>query len=79
MQHQPKYNFRSAERAVPIFGVSRSPVTGTWSAFNEQTLTVLSEHRTEEQAHAACRRYEVAAYRRLIASNNLSDLAYRAI
>jgi hypothetical protein len=79
MWHQPKYRDRSAERAVHTFGVSLSPTTGRWSSFNEETSTILSEHLTEAQAHAACRRYEVAAYRRLSARSPLSDLAHRAV
>ena len=79
MRYRLKYRYHSVEKTIPIFGVSLSAATGTWSAFNEETLTILSKHRTEAQAHAACRRYEVTAYRRLIACDHLSDLAYRAI
>ncbi len=70
---------RSLQQIVPIFGVSFNPIAGTWFAFNEGTLTNLSEHKAEAQAHAACRRYEVAAFRRLIADIPLADLAHRAI
>ena len=70
---------RALQRTVPIFGVSFNPVADTWFAFNEGTLTNLSEHKAEAQAHAACRRYEVAAFRRLIADIPLADLEHRAI
>jgi hypothetical protein len=43
-----------------IFGVAFNPVTSKWSSFRETTLEVLSEHRSESEAHAACRRYEAA-------------------
>jgi hypothetical protein len=79
MRLRAKHRKYSLQQTVPIFGVSLNPVTGTWFAFNEVTLTDLSEHKTEAQAHAACRRYEAAAFRRLIASTPLADLAHRAI
>ncbi len=79
MRHQTKYSDHSVERTLPIFGVSLNPVTGTWSTFNEETLTVLSEHRSAAQAHGACRRYEERAYRRMIAGGLLSGLARRSI
>jgi hypothetical protein len=38
----------------------------------------LSEHRSEAEAHAACRRYEAALWRRMNA-HSLADLAHRAV
>ena len=67
-----------AQRTPFIFGVSFNPVTTKWLAFSEDTMSTLSEHKTEEGAHAACRRYEEAAWRRLLA-RPLADLAHRAI
>ena len=67
-----------ARYAGHIFGVAFNPAEGTWVAFNEDTLTKLSEHGTESGAHAACRRYEMAALRRELRTP-LVDLAYRAI
>ena len=51
-----------------------NPITSKWSSFCEGILTlkVLSEHRTEAAAHAACRRYESAFWRRM----NARPLAY---
>ena len=48
-----------------IFGVAFNPVNSTWSSFCENTLKVLSEHKSEAEAHAACRRYEAALLRRM--------------
>jgi hypothetical protein len=42
------------------------------------TSKVLPEHTTESEAHAACRRYEAALWRRTSA-RPLTYLAYRAI
>ena len=58
----------SSMEELPIFGISFDPVAGTWAAFNQDTRTVLSAHKSEAQAHAACRRYEDAAFRRLLSS-----------
>jgi len=66
-----------SKNACQIFGVMFKPATETWSAFNYDTLTALSEHRTESEAHAACRRYEAAALRRR--KDVLTGLSYRAI
>ena len=79
MRSRIKYRGHSLRRTVPIFGVSFNAITSTWVAFNEVTLTDLSGHKTELQAHAACRRYEAAAFRRRIANTPLADLAHRAI
>ena len=70
--------YRSAKRTLSIFGISFNPVTGKWSAFPEDTRVTLSEHSTEDRAHAACRRYEAEALRRLRA-RPLADLFHRCI
>jgi hypothetical protein len=41
---------------MSIFGTAFDASTG-WIAFNEETLTSLSEHDTEADALDACRRY----------------------
>ena len=70
---------RSAIRSrCYIFGVAFNPGTSKWASFREEPLKVLSEHRTEVEAHAACRRYENALWRRMNA-RPLTDLAHRAI
>jgi hypothetical protein len=61
-----------------IFGVAFNPGTSKWASFREEPLRVLSEHRTEAEAHAARRRYENAHWRRMNA-RPLADLAHRAI
>jgi len=38
-------------------GAAFDVFTGRWIAFNEETLTALSEHDTEAGALEACRRY----------------------
>ena len=70
--------YRSTKRTLSIFGISFNPMTGKWSAFSEDTKAILSEHTTEVGAHAACRRYEAAALRRLTA-HPLADLCHRSI
>ena len=42
---------------MSIFGAALEASTGRWIAFNEETLTSLSEHDTEAEALDACRRY----------------------
>jgi ribosomal protein L16/L10AE len=42
---------------MSIFGAAFDNSTGQWIAFNEETLTSLSEHDTEAEALEACRRY----------------------
>jgi hypothetical protein len=81
-QHRVR-RYRSTEQALAIqalaiFGISFNPMTGKWSAFSEDTKVTLSEHTTEHGAHAACRRYEAAALRRLKA-RPLADLSHRSI
>jgi hypothetical protein len=66
------------ESTNPIFGVAFNSTTSKWSSFREDTSKVLSEHRTESEAHAACRRYEDALRRRMNAWP-LAYLAHRAI
>ena len=48
----------------PIFGVAFNSVTSKWCSFHEDMCKVLSEHSTESEAHAACRRYVAAHFRR---------------
>jgi hypothetical protein len=78
MPHHRVHRYPSTERTLSIFGISFSPVTGKWSTFSEDTKIILSEHTTEDGAHAACRRYEAAAWRRLTA-RPLADLTHRSI
>jgi hypothetical protein len=78
MPHHTVRRYQPTERTLWIFGISFNPVTGKWSAFSDDTKVILSEHMTEDGAHAACRRYEAAAWRRLTASP-LADLAHRSI
>jgi hypothetical protein len=68
----------SIKPTAVIFGVAFNPNTSTWSSFCENTLKVLSEHRSEAEAHAACRRYEAALWRRLNAVP-MADLAHHVI
>ena len=42
---------------MSIFGAALDDSTGRWIAFDEETLTSLSEHDTEANALDACRRY----------------------
>jgi hypothetical protein len=70
--------YRSTERTLSIFGIAFNPVTRKWSTFSEDTKVILSKHMTEDRAHAACRRYEAAALRRLTACS-LADLVHRSI
>jgi hypothetical protein len=42
---------------MSIFGTAFDASTGRWIAFNEETLTSLSEHDTKADALDACRRY----------------------
>jgi hypothetical protein len=42
---------------MSIFGAALDASTGRWIAFNEETLTSLSDHDTEHDALEACRRY----------------------
>jgi hypothetical protein len=44
-------------RDMSIFETSFDASTGRWIAFNEETLTSLSEHDTKADALNACRRY----------------------
>jgi hypothetical protein len=41
---------------MSIFGGAFDISAGQWIAFNEETLTSLSEHDTEAEALKACRR-----------------------
>jgi hypothetical protein len=61
-----------------VFGVAFDPINSTWLSFCENTLKMLSEHKSEAEAHAACRRYEAALWRRTNA-RPLTYLTYRAI
>jgi ribosomal protein L16/L10AE len=42
---------------MSIFGTTFDVSKDCWIAFNEDTLTALSEHETEAEALEACRRY----------------------
>ena len=78
MQHRRLQRHHSSTANSPIFGVAFNPVTSKWTAFRETTLEVLSERGSESGAHAACRRYEAALWRRMNARPR-ADLAHRAI
>ncbi len=60
---------------MSIFGTAFDASTGRWIAFNEDTLTSLSEHDTQAEALEACRRYTECELRR---SNILHYLALHA-
>jgi hypothetical protein len=49
---------------MSIFGAAFDISTDRWVAFNESTLTSLSEHDTEADAMDACRRYTEREIRR---------------
>ena len=49
---------------MPIFGAAFDISTDRWVAFNEDSLTSLSEHDTEAEALDACRRYTERERRR---------------
>ena len=78
MQHRRLQRHHRSRANSAIFGVAFNPVTSKWSAFRETTLEVSSEHGSESEAHAACRRYEAAFWPRMNA-RPLADLAHRAI
>ena len=77
MRYRGSQKRHSIKSTAVIFGVAFNPNTSTWSSFCENTLKVLSEHRSEADAHAACRRYEAALWRRLTVP--IADLAHRSI
>ena len=60
---------------MSIFGAALDASTGHWIAFNEETLTSLSEHDTEADALDACRRYFEREMRR---ANIVHHLTRRA-
>jgi hypothetical protein len=49
---------------MSIYGAAFDVSTDRWVAFNEDTLTSLSEHDTEAEALDACRRYTEREMRR---------------
>ena len=49
---------------MSIFGAAYDVSADRWVAFNEDTLTSLSEHDTEAEALDACRRYTEREIRR---------------
>jgi ribosomal protein L16/L10AE len=61
---------------MSIFGAAFDVSTDRWVAFNEYTLTALSEHYTEAEALDACRRYTEREMRR---GNILHYLSLHAI
>ena len=48
---------RQGSKAMSIFGAAFDVSRDRWIAFNEETLTSLSEHETEAEALEACRVY----------------------
>jgi hypothetical protein len=50
---------------MSIFGTAFDVSRDRWIAFNEDTLTSLSEHETEAEALDACRRYLEREIRRM--------------
>ena len=42
---------------MSVFGAAFDVSSHRWIAFNEETLTSLSEHKTKAEALEACRRY----------------------
>ena len=65
-----------ANRAMSIFGAAYDVSADRWVAFNEDTLTSLSEHDTEAEALDACRRYTEREMRR---GDVLHHLSFHAI
>ncbi len=63
---------------MSMFAAVFDLVSGRWVVVNEETLSALSEHETEEQARAACRRYTEREKRRR-AINPFLHLSARAI
>lgn len=61
---------------MSIFGAAFDMSRDRWIAFNEDTLTSLSEHETEAEALEACRRYLEREIRR---TNILYHLSAHAI
>jgi hypothetical protein len=61
---------------MSIFGAAFDALGDRWIAFNEDTLTSLSEHDTEAEALEACRRYTEREMRR---ANILHDCFLRAV
>jgi hypothetical protein len=61
---------------MSIFGAAFDASTGRWIAFNEDTLTSLSEHDTQAEALDACRHYTERELRR---SNILQYLAHHVV
>ena len=78
MRHRGSQRYHSIRPTCSIFGVAFNPITSKWSSFCEDKLKVLSEHRTEAAAHAACQRYESALWHRMNA-RPLAYLSHRAI
>ena len=61
---------------MSIFGAAYDVSADRWVAFNEDTLTSLSEHDSEAEALDACRRYTEREMRR---GNLLHYLSLHAI
>jgi hypothetical protein len=61
---------------MSIFGTAYDVSADCWVAFNEDTLTSLSEHDTEAEALDACRQYTEREMRR---GNILHYLSLHAI
>jgi hypothetical protein len=62
---------------MSIFGAAFDISTGRWVAFNEDTLTSLSEHDTEAEALNACRRYAEREMRRSNSSRVLKRRLFK--
>ena len=78
--NRPQIKQMECTMILSCFGVAENPFSGRWVAFNADTLYRLSEHATESQALAACRRYTDCELRRLVADRaTLSKLSRRAI
>jgi hypothetical protein len=78
MRHRGSQRCYSIKPTSVIFDVAFNPVTSKWSLFCDNASKILSEHGSEAEAQAACRRYEAALWRRMNAQP-LADLAHRAI
>jgi hypothetical protein len=63
LPHRGSQKHHSMTAPSVIFGVAFNPLTSEWSSFREDTFEILSEHTSEAEAHAACRRYEAAHWR----------------
>jgi hypothetical protein len=56
---------KTRSKAMSIFGAAFDVSKDRWIAFNEDTLTSLSDHETEAEALEACRVYLEREIRRM--------------